>query len=187
MEFCANYKTLLGNEIEGPEALDFADFGTMHEGQALQNLDQLCRHNAKEKVTLEDLFFLHNMDGGALVDVPWNIAKFLFDKAKGAKKKSMIVGAYLIGRIARYNGLGLEELVDDMLNNSEDEATAAEARRAQDEVGGVRHHPNMSFTNRLRAIDDRLGDIDTNIYKLSNDVEELTNVISGMSEQYDQF
>ncbi|GKG04245.1 hypothetical protein Tco_0314632, partial [Tanacetum coccineum] len=60
------------------------------------------RHNAKEKVTLEYLFFLHSMDGGALVDVPWNIVKFLFDKAKGAKKKSMIVGAHLIGRIARY-------------------------------------------------------------------------------------
>nr|GFB48960.1 hypothetical protein [Tanacetum cinerariifolium] len=33
--------------------------------------------------------------------------------------------------ICRYNGLGLEELVDDQLDNSEDEATAAEARRAQ--------------------------------------------------------
>ncbi|GJU03374.1 hypothetical protein Tco_1113712 [Tanacetum coccineum] len=203
---------MLGKEIKGPEALDFVDFGTMHEGQALQNLDQFCHvsyrnedrtftsqawnrlfriqepvireyvleflssfkfkyhvmeidivdtmvfqlggvmrsmtmrqfilalglyteeemnnnlfeffhdahhppsytiiknvirclvhrlltlsvaggHNVKENVTLEDLFFLHSMDGGALVDVPWNIAKFLFDKAKGAKKKSMIVGA----------------------------------------------------------------------------------------------
>ncbi|GKC72950.1 hypothetical protein Tco_1118833 [Tanacetum coccineum] len=74
-------------------------------------------HNVKENVTLEDLFFLHSMDGGALVDVPWNIAKLLFDKEKGAKKKSMI-------------------LVDDMLDKSEDEATAAKARRAQDEADG---------------------------------------------------
>ncbi|GJS82932.1 hypothetical protein Tco_0749473 [Tanacetum coccineum] len=213
----------LGKEIEGLEALDFADFVTMHEGQALQNLDQFyhvsyrhedrtftsqawnrlfriqepvirvyvleflssfkfrdhvieldivdtivfqleevkrsmnmrqftlalglytkqemnnnlfeffrdaCRHNAKEKVTLEYLFFLHSMDGGALVDVPWNIIKFLFDKAKRAKKKSMIVGAHLIGRFARYNRLGQGELVDDMLDNSKDEVVAAEARRA---------------------------------------------------------
>nr|GFD53094.1 hypothetical protein [Tanacetum cinerariifolium] len=63
------------------------------------------RHNAKEKVTMEDLFFLHSMYGGALVDVPWNVAKFLSDKAKGAKKKIMIVGALLIRMIATFYGL----------------------------------------------------------------------------------
>ncbi|GJS30101.1 hypothetical protein Tco_0490721 [Tanacetum coccineum] len=89
--------------------------------------------------------------------------------------------------ICRYNGLGLGELVDDQLDNSEDEAVAAEARGAQDEEGGVRRRPNITFTNRLRAMDDRLGDMDTNIYKLSNDVKDLTYVVSGMSEQYDQF
>ncbi|GJW51928.1 hypothetical protein Tco_0093279 [Tanacetum coccineum] len=161
------------------------------------------------------------MDGGEMVDVPWTVAKFLSDKAKGYKKKSMIVGAHLIGRIAwsygliapaymrivtlgqetslpnvaklvelgicRYNRLGLGELVDDQLDNSEDEVVAAEARGAQVKEGGVRRHPNMTFINRLRAMDDRLGDMDTNIYKLSNDVEDLTYVVSGMSEQYDQF
>ncbi|GKE33025.1 hypothetical protein Tco_1452347 [Tanacetum coccineum] len=95
-----------------------------------------CRHNVEEKITLEDLFFLHSMNGGEMVD---------------------------------------------------DEATVAEARRAQDEAGGVRRHPNMSFTNRLRAMDERIGDMDTNIFKLRNDVEELTAVVSEMSEQYDQF
>ncbi|GJY00376.1 hypothetical protein Tco_0357394 [Tanacetum coccineum] len=94
------------------------------------------RHNVEEKITLEDLFFLHSMDGGEMVD---------------------------------------------------DEAAAAEARRAQDEAGGVRRHPNMSCTNRLRTMDERMGDMDTNIFKLRNDVEELTAVVSGMSEQYDQF
>ncbi|GKG60654.1 hypothetical protein Tco_0614216, partial [Tanacetum coccineum] len=29
-------------EIKGLEALDFADFGTMHEGRALHDLDQFC-------------------------------------------------------------------------------------------------------------------------------------------------
>ncbi|GJY90328.1 hypothetical protein Tco_0505524 [Tanacetum coccineum] len=45
------------------------------------------------------------MDGGERVDVPWTMAKFIFDKAKGYKKKSLIVGAHLIGRIARSYGL----------------------------------------------------------------------------------
>ncbi|GKE20328.1 hypothetical protein Tco_1431840, partial [Tanacetum coccineum] len=39
----------------------------------------------------------------------------------------------------------------------------------------------------LRMMDDRLMDIDSNNYPLSNEVEELTKVVSGMSEQYDQF
>nr|GEX72098.1 hypothetical protein [Tanacetum cinerariifolium] len=102
-------------------------------------------------------------------------AKFLSDKAKEYKKKSMIVGAHLIGKL------------DDRLDDNKDEAAAAEARRAQEETCGVRHHPNISFTNRLRAMDEKIGDMDTNIFKLSNDVEELTTVVYGMSEQYDQF
>ncbi|GKC72949.1 hypothetical protein Tco_1118832 [Tanacetum coccineum] len=36
-------------------------------------------------------------------------------------------------------------------------------------------------------MDDRLGDIDSNIFKLSDEVENFTAVVSGMSEQYDQF
>nr|GEV32119.1 hypothetical protein [Tanacetum cinerariifolium] len=94
----------------------------------------------------------------------------------------MMVSAHLIGRIARFNGLGQGELFHDKLDDSRDEAAVAEARRAQDEEGGVRHHPNM-----LRAMDDRLGDINFNIYTLSNEIAELTVVVSRMSEQYDQF
>ncbi|GJV21196.1 hypothetical protein Tco_1370216 [Tanacetum coccineum] len=62
-------------------------------------------HSGKEKVTLDDLFLLHSMDRGVRVDVPWHVAKFFTNKAKGYKKKSLIVGAYLIGRIARLYGL----------------------------------------------------------------------------------
>ncbi|GKF59530.1 hypothetical protein Tco_0176316, partial [Tanacetum coccineum] len=179
------------------------------------------RHGANEKVTLDDLFLLHSMDGGEMVDIPWTAANFLSKKAKGYKKKSLICGARLIRRIARsyglmaptymrivtlryetsllnvakrvdlgickYNGLGFGELMDDKLDNSKDEAAAVEARRAQDEEGHVRRTPNMSFTQRLRAMDDRMGDIDASIYKLSNDIEEITAVVSRMSEQYDQF
>ncbi|GJR79986.1 hypothetical protein Tco_0150771 [Tanacetum coccineum] len=189
--------------------------------QVIRDWGREEEYNAKVKITLEDLFFLHSMDGREMVDVPWNVAKFLSDKAKGYKKKSMIVGAHLIGRIVRsyglmspfslrvitlglgtsllntiklvelgickYNALGIGELVDDRLDNSEDEAAAAEARRAQDKESGVRHYPNLSFTNRLQAMDERMRDMDTNIFKLSYDVEELTAVVSGMSEKYDQF
>ncbi|GJU46513.1 hypothetical protein Tco_1203779 [Tanacetum coccineum] len=63
------------------------------------------RHSGKEKVTLDDLFLLHSMDGGVSVDVPWHVAKFLCDKEKGSKRKSLIIGAHLIGRIASYYGL----------------------------------------------------------------------------------
>ncbi|GJY17509.1 hypothetical protein Tco_0389000 [Tanacetum coccineum] len=146
MEFRTNYKTLLRKEIEGPEALDFADFG---------------RHSAKEKVTLEDLFFFYSMDGGALVDVPWNIAKLMTNAY--LRRVTLGQGNTLLNivklvelGIYRYNGLGLGELFDDMLDNSKDEVAVAEARRAHDEADGVRRHPNMSFTNRLRAMDDRL-------------------------------
>ncbi|GJX68631.1 hypothetical protein Tco_0304358 [Tanacetum coccineum] len=71
----------------------------------LLTLSVAGRHSGKEKVTLDDLFLLHSMDGGVSVDVPWHVAKFLCDKAKGSKRKSPIVGAHLIRRIASYYGL----------------------------------------------------------------------------------
>ncbi|GJV58004.1 hypothetical protein Tco_1459009 [Tanacetum coccineum] len=148
------------------------------------------RHSAKEKVTLDYLFLLHSMDGGEMVDVPWTMAKFLSDKQKGIRRRETLllnVAKLVDLGICRYNGLGLGELVDDQLDNSEDEDAVAEARGAQVKEGDVRRHPNMTFTNRLRVMDERLGDMDTNIYKLSNDVEDLTYVVSGMSEQYNQF
>ncbi|GKA00196.1 hypothetical protein Tco_0672746 [Tanacetum coccineum] len=209
-EFRKRFSEIQIKEIECPEGLDFEEFGTLHEGTALQNLDQFChghidalneadtmvfqlggerrsmtmrqfiealglythqemnnnlfepfydscyksrpinynptqyvlnintranydtqhppsytsirnpirrlvhhlltfsiagRHSGKEKVTLDDLFLLHSMDGGVSVDVPWHVAKFLCDKAKGSKRKSPIMGAYLIGKIASYYGL----------------------------------------------------------------------------------
>ncbi|GJV99628.1 ribonuclease H-like domain-containing protein, partial [Tanacetum coccineum] len=70
--------------------------------ETLITLSVSRRFYGREKVTIADLFYLHNMDGGMLVDVPWKVARFLDEKAKGAQKKSKIVGAHLIGRIARY-------------------------------------------------------------------------------------
>nr|GFB16714.1 hypothetical protein [Tanacetum cinerariifolium] len=45
----------------------------------------------------------------------------------------------------------------------------------------------MSFTDRLRVIDDRLGEIDESIYKMGGEMDQLTEVVSGMSEKYDEF
>ncbi|GJU03334.1 hypothetical protein Tco_1113672 [Tanacetum coccineum] len=176
----------------------------------LLTLSVAGRHSGKDKVTMDGLFLLHSMDGGVSVDVPWHIAKFLYDKAKGSKRKSPIVGAHLIGKIAsyyglmtlgslmnvtlgpktssmsvaklvdlgicRYNGLGIGEMVAEILEVVGDDNVGAE----QTEIGGIGRHPNMSNANRLRAIDESLGEI-------VNDVDELTYVVSGMSEQYDQF
>nr|GEW47386.1 hypothetical protein [Tanacetum cinerariifolium] len=172
-----------------------ASFGYAVILNLVYDMGSLRQHNAKEKITLEDLFLLHSMDGGDMVDVPWNLANFLSDKARGYKK-SMIVEAHLIGSIAR-----LDELMPpyslravtlrpgtSLLNTvNEDEATTTEAKRAQDEACGVRRYPNMSFNNMLREMDERMSDMDTNIFKLSNGVEELTVVVSEMSEQYDPF
>ncbi|GJU23883.1 hypothetical protein Tco_1157225 [Tanacetum coccineum] len=128
----------------------------------------------------------------------------------GKEKKSPIVGAHLIGRIARYyglmtvesltnvtlgpetssmgvaklvdlgicryNGLGIGELVAEILEVARDDDVGA----GQAEIGGFGRHPNMSTANRLRAMDERVGEI-------VSDVDELTYVVSGMSEQYDQF
>nr|GEX19977.1 hypothetical protein [Tanacetum cinerariifolium] len=72
-----------------------------------------------------------------LVDVPWHVTKFLCDKAKGVQKNSKSVGAHLIRRIARSLGLmstvtlRLAEIVDDKLDDSDEEADVAKARRAQ--------------------------------------------------------
>ncbi|GKC73357.1 hypothetical protein Tco_1119240 [Tanacetum coccineum] len=120
----------------------------------------LSRHNGKEKVTLDDLFLLHSIDGGVRVDVPWHVG------------------------ICMYNGLGYSELVDDILDNDEDEG-AVDA--GNDDAEGVRCRPNMSFTNRLRAMDERLDEMETDISRLVSDVDDLTYIVSGMSEQYDQF
>ncbi|GJW41897.1 hypothetical protein Tco_0070696 [Tanacetum coccineum] len=139
------------------------------------------------------------MDGGVSVDVPWHVAKFFADKAKGYKKKILIVGAHLIGPetsllnvaklldlgICKYNVLGHGEMFDDVPEVAKDKG--AGGGMGQADVGGVRRHPNMTTTNKLRAMDERLGDIETDIPRLVGDINELTYVVSGMSEQYDQF
>ncbi|GKB11123.1 hypothetical protein Tco_0845046 [Tanacetum coccineum] len=61
--------------------------------------------NIHHPIDLSETLSAVCLDGGVSVDVPWHVAKFLYDKAKGSKKRSPIVGAHLIRRIARYYGL----------------------------------------------------------------------------------
>ncbi|GKE41908.1 hypothetical protein Tco_1469192, partial [Tanacetum coccineum] len=205
-EFRKRFFKIRIKEIECPEGLDFEEFGTLHEGTTLQNLDQFFdvsfeqdnrrftsqawnrlfrieeqvvreyimeflssftfrdhiealdeadtmeqarqlqphpilhhlitmsvagRHSRKEKVNLEELF-LSSMDEGVSVDVPWHVAKFLCDKAKGSKRKSLIVGAHLIRKIASYyglmtlyNGLGIGEIVAEIPEVARDDDVGA--------------------------------------------------------------
>ncbi|GJV00063.1 hypothetical protein Tco_1329333 [Tanacetum coccineum] len=109
-------------EIKCPEGHDFEEFGSLHEGITLQNLDPFChwwgkredcpmrqfiqaldRHSGKEKVTLDDIFLLDSMDRGVGIDVPWHVAKFLCHKAKG------------------YNGLGISEMIAEILEVARDD------------------------------------------------------------------
>ncbi|GKE81945.1 hypothetical protein Tco_1551945, partial [Tanacetum coccineum] len=196
-------------EIECPKGLDFEEFGALllklglgREKRSMtmrQFIQALGRHSRKEKVALDDLFLLHSMDGGVSVDVPWHVAKFLCNKAKGSKNKSSIVGAHFIGKIAsyyglmtlgalmnatlgpetssmsvaklvdlgicRYNGLGIGEIVVEIPKVVGDNYVGA----GQAEIRGWYATPNMSNTNRLGAMDERLGEI-------VNDVDELTHV-----------
>ncbi|GKA65960.1 hypothetical protein Tco_0765667 [Tanacetum coccineum] len=80
--------------------------------------------------------------------------------------------AHLIRRIARhfwlmsttslrFNSLGHAEIVNEVLDNSDEEAEAA----------GV--------------MDDRLREINQHIYRIGGEVEELIEVVLGMSEEYD--
>ncbi|GJX49914.1 hypothetical protein Tco_0276759 [Tanacetum coccineum] len=162
--------------------------------------DHIEEHSGKEKVTLDGLFLLHSIDGGVSVDVPWHVSKFMCDKEKGSKRKSLIVGAHLIGRIAsyyglltlrslmnvtlgpetssmsvaklvnlgicRYNGLGIGEMVAKIPEVAGDDDVGG----GQTEIGGVRHHPNMSNANWLRAMDERLE-------KMVKDIDELNYVL----------
>ncbi|GJV72936.1 hypothetical protein Tco_1492931 [Tanacetum coccineum] len=192
-------------ELDEADTMVFQLGGEKRSMTMRQFIQALDRHSGKEKVTLDDIFLLHSMDRGVGIDVPWHVAKFLCDKAKGSKRKSPIVGAHLIGSIAsyyglmtlgslmnvtlgpetssmsvaklvdlgvcRYNGLGIGEMIAEILEVAGDDDVGAE----QAEIRGVRRHPNMSNANRLRAIDERLGEI-------VNEIDELTYVVSGMSE-----
>nr|GEZ50207.1 hypothetical protein [Tanacetum cinerariifolium] len=134
------------------------------------------------------LLSVANMDGWVSVDVHGMLLSFSWIRQKGYKKKNTIVKAYLIGRIARsfglmtpralrgvtlgpetsllsvaklvelgickYNSLGYGEIVDYVPEVAGDKG--ARAGMGQADVGGVRSHPNMTTTNRLRAIDESM-------------------------------
>nr|GFA91603.1 hypothetical protein [Tanacetum cinerariifolium] len=264
-EFRKRYNELLKKEIEVPKALDYAEFNTLHDRLALQNLYQFChvsyRHEDRifssqawnrlfriqEQVVREYVMvFLSNftfkdhvmelniadtmffqlggvkrsmsirqfilalglytpeeinnnffgpfvmlaletcqttitspntpeitMTPDTLLLTPLSIILFVvwFIESKKDKNKSLIVRAHLIGRIAR--SYGLMAIAYMRIVTLGQETSLLNVKKSID-LG-------------QRDMDDRLGNMDTNIYKLSNDVEDLTYVVFGMSEQYDQF
>ncbi|GJZ68500.1 hypothetical protein Tco_0631740, partial [Tanacetum coccineum] len=100
----------------------------------------------------------------------------LMNVTLGPETSSMSVAKLVDLGICRYNGLGIGEIVAEIPEVAGDDDIGA----GQAKIGGVGRHPNMSNANRLRAMDERLGEI-------VNDVDHLTYVVSGMFEQYDQF
>ncbi|GJS77535.1 hypothetical protein Tco_0727416 [Tanacetum coccineum] len=156
----------------------------------LLTLSVVGRHSGKEKVTMDDLFLLHNMDGGVSVDVPWYVAKFLCDKAKGSKRKSPIVGAHLIRRIASYYGLmTLRVLMNVTLGPETSSMSVANLVNL-----GICKYNGLGIGEIVAEIpevarddDDRAEQAEIGGREIVNDVNELTYVVSGMSEQYDQF
>ncbi|GJS23965.1 hypothetical protein Tco_0452597 [Tanacetum coccineum] len=151
-EYKATYKVLMKKETEVPEALDLINFGTIHGGRSLQELDEFCRVS-------------FSMDGGELVDVPWHVAKFLYDNAKVVQKKSKIIGAHLIGRIARHLGL---------MSHA---ALRVVTRGQETQLLDLAKLGALSIV-RLRVIDDRIGEIDEHIYKLGYEIEEVIKLLS---------
>ncbi|GJX85351.1 hypothetical protein Tco_0336125 [Tanacetum coccineum] len=136
-EFRKRFSEIRIKEIEFPRGLDFEEFSALHEGMALQNLNQFC--HIKEQVVWE------------------YVMEFLASFTFRDHIEELDTADIMIPKVARDDDVGVR----------------------QAEIRGVGRHPNMSNANRLRAMDERLGEI-------VNNVDELTYVVSGMSEQYDQ-
>nr|GEU86230.1 hypothetical protein [Tanacetum cinerariifolium] len=105
-----------------------------------RRLEEGAMHGDKDKVTLDDLFLLHSMDGGVRVDV----------QSKGVEEEEE---SNCRGTFDWCNRLGYDDLVNDIPDNGKDDGVAD---AGDDDEGG-------------------------------SDVNDLTYVVFGMSEQYDQF
>ncbi|GKB79711.1 hypothetical protein Tco_0946606, partial [Tanacetum coccineum] len=73
------------------------------------------RHSGKEKVTLDDLFLLHSMDGGVSVDIASYYGLMtlgaLMNVTLGPETSSMSVAKLVDLGICRYNGPGIGDMV----------------------------------------------------------------------------
>ncbi|GJV60379.1 hypothetical protein Tco_1466479 [Tanacetum coccineum] len=146
------------------------------------------RSSAKEKVILADFFYLQSMDGGKLLDVPWHVAKFMSDKAKVFQKKSKIVGAHLIGRLARHFGL-ISDMALSVVTRGNDTTLYDVVKLCNIRI--VR----FNGLGQAKMVDPILNDSDEEAEAVEDkraqdenkgeDVKELTRVVSGMSEQFD--
>ncbi|GKD75789.1 hypothetical protein Tco_1334071, partial [Tanacetum coccineum] len=118
-----------------------------------------------------------------------SVAKFLSDKEKGSKRKSPIVGTHLIGKIASYYGLmTLGTLMNDTLGPETSSMSVAKLVDL-----GICRYNGLGIGKMVAEIpevarDDDVGARQAKIRgEIVKDIDELTYVLSGMSEQYDQF
>ncbi|GJW92805.1 hypothetical protein Tco_0172477, partial [Tanacetum coccineum] len=125
------------------------------------------------------LAFELSMDGGARVDVPWHVAKFFTDKEKGYKKKSLIVGAHLIGKISRSYGLMIQRSLRSVTLGLETSLLSVEKLVNL----GICRYNGLGLGDMVDDLpDDGKNEVD-------EAVEGQDNVegVRRMSEQYDQF
>ncbi|GJY15557.1 hypothetical protein Tco_0385979 [Tanacetum coccineum] len=202
-EYRAAYKVLMKKETGVPKALNFSDFGTIHGRRTLQELDEFCKVSFRyedrsfssqawnrlfmiqepviREYVLEFLSTIKFKDHVVELDVN--------DTAKGVQKKSKIMRAHLIGRIARHLGLMSPAALRVVTRGQE---TQLLDLAKLGELGIIRFNgvgQAEIVADRLDDSDEeaKVGEIDEHMYKMGGEVEELTMVVLGMSEQYDQF
>ncbi|GKF37763.1 hypothetical protein Tco_0114521, partial [Tanacetum coccineum] len=113
-------------------------------------------------------------------------AKFFTDKAKGYKKKSPIMGEYLIRRIARSFGLMTHGSLRSVTLGRE--TLLLNVAKLVDL--GICRYNRLGYGELVNDIPDNgedEGAADDDAGVLRSDVDDLTYIVSGMSEQYDQF
>lgn len=58
------------------------------------------RREGQEKVNTVNLFYLHSMDDGPIVNIPWCVAEYLRSGANGTKRTSTICGGQFVAKLA---------------------------------------------------------------------------------------
>lgn len=172
-----------------------------------------ARHSAREKMTMEDIFLMHSMDGGDNIDIPWYLARFMTGRAKGAQEGNLIQGAHYISRLARSFGLmtpaalarvtiradttliGIPKLVEygvvtydalrEPILQPEVDADGAGPSQASGSMGGVRVCPTMTMMERMNIMDGRLGHMEQSMIGFGNDMDDMTAAVSGMNYMFD--
>ncbi|GKB84589.1 hypothetical protein Tco_0956861 [Tanacetum coccineum] len=132
------------------------------------------RSHAPEKMTATDLFYLRNMDQGA-VNLPNLLAIYLFMHAEGRKQRSMMSKGHFIGRLVEHFGLltedrlrGLTVVIPDLTRIDKDEMAPTVAL-------GPRTMPQRTARH------------EEEVYKLRENLGEQREVLGSMSRDFAEF